>query len=753
MRYIGIYILAAIITIFNAITVNAENVIVYNNTNDLLLIGKYVEYYEDVDSKLTIYDIQDKETQKKFKKYHNDVFATPPTNSSYWFKFTVINNSESELWFESGGSYSAWYIDFYRSDSEGFYSVPIQSGALRGELSKEHNSNFYWFKLSDKKEITPNTFYVRIKSGVSAELPFYIGSLEALHQQENKILLITYIFIGAMLIMFLYNLFLYFATRDNIYLSYVFLVLMNTLCYTFNNNFSFFGDNDWWWHKHIVWQYIGDMATTVFIIHFLSLKRTFPLSLKVYIVLIAIVGVFAVLNLLGVETVKLIGLSMPFTLLLILNTIFTSIYLIIKKQKNAKIFLISWSFMLLSLASFILVINGILPYNTFTRYMVYFGILTETMLFSLALANRLNIMRNEKEVVLKENVLLVKNQNLILEQQVSERTEKLATKNQQLNIALEDVNLQKEQIKSQNEKLTELSNYKEELTNMIVHDLKNPLNVIINLAQNKVVLQAGKNMLNLIENILDVYKYTEAQMILTYGNHLLFEIVDVAIGDVIIIAKEKNIEIINNVESSTVVNIDKDIIVRVIVNILNNAIKFTHPNGKITIASEILQNNQIKTLITDTGGGILPEKISTIFNKFDQAEERKSGVASSTGLGLAFCKNAVEAHKGNIDVISEYGVGSTFWFTVPKATALVGTFSKEDKCQQVLIFSEEEKKCLNNILSQLSKLELYEAGKIIKIISNIDLLKHPNLSGYIDLLKNAVYSGNDHAYKKLLKID
>jgi two-component system, sensor histidine kinase and response regulator len=73
----------------------------------------------------------------------------------------------------------------------------------------------------------------------------------------------------------------------------------------------------------------------------------------------------------------------------------------------------------------------------------------------------------------------------------------------------------------------------------------------------------------------------------------------------------------------------------------------------------------VRTTVTDTGPGIPPEYRERIFEKFGQVEGRQEGKKYSTGLGLTFCKLAVEAHGGQIGVDSEIGHGSTFWFTLP----------------------------------------------------------------------------------------
>jgi two-component system sensor histidine kinase/response regulator len=113
-----------------------------------------------------------------------------------------------------------------------------------------------------------------------------------------------------------------------------------------------------------------------------------------------------------------------------------------------------------------------------------------------------------------------------------------------------------------------------------------------------------------------------------------------------------------------IVDCDPDIVRRVFANLLGNAVKFSPPDEVIAITIADAQK-EIKISITDKGYGIAPEYHQKIFDKFGQVEMHKQHQTHSTGLGLTFCRLAVEAHGGKIGVISEPEKGSTFWFTLP----------------------------------------------------------------------------------------
>jgi signal transduction histidine kinase len=127
--------------------------------------------------------------------------------------------------------------------------------------------------------------------------------------------------------------------------------------------------------------------------------------------------------------------------------------------------------------------------------------------------------------------------------------------------------------------------------------------------------------------------------------------------------KENRQFIINAPTGPVELTCDTDLITRVVQNLFVNALNFTPNDGSITIT--LLGTEKGATVsIHDSGPGISPQHLPRIFDKFYQAETR----ANSTGLGLTFCKLAVELHGGRIGVESEIGSGSTFWFSLPSMT-------------------------------------------------------------------------------------
>jgi two-component system phosphate regulon sensor histidine kinase PhoR len=105
---------------------------------------------------------------------------------------------------------------------------------------------------------------------------------------------------------------------------------------------------------------------------------------------------------------------------------------------------------------------------------------------------------------------------------------------------------------------------------------------------------------------------------------------------------------------------------QVMINLLDNAIKYTPENGSVTVTAKVV-NNSLQVDIKDTGIGISEKDLPRIFERFYRVDKARSRELGGTGLGLSIVKHIVQAHSGQVWVKSELGLGSTFSFTIPLA--------------------------------------------------------------------------------------
>jgi signal transduction histidine kinase len=243
------------------------------------------------------------------------------------------------------------------------------------------------------------------------------------------------------------------------------------------------------------------------------------------------------------------------------------------------------------------------------------------------------------------------------------------------------------ELKANYEKLRQAEGMRDDLTHMIVHDLRTPLTSLItglqtlellgeslSTDQNEmlaIALNGGQTLLGMVNDLLDISKLEDGSLKLEYGSVDPAVLAERATSQVSLLTREKGLNLVMDVSPDlSAFSGDEDKLRRTLVNLLGNAIKFTPAGGTVTVVSRRLENEEaIFFSVQDTGEGIPREAFGRIFEKFGQVESRKAGRKMSTGLGLTFCKMAVEAHGGRIWVESELGRGSQFNFTVPMGRA------------------------------------------------------------------------------------
>ncbi|MFQ5808607.1 MAG: ATP-binding protein, partial [Armatimonadota bacterium] len=235
----------------------------------------------------------------------------------------------------------------------------------------------------------------------------------------------------------------------------------------------------------------------------------------------------------------------------------------------------------------------------------------------------------------------------------------------------------------QDRRARELEEARDHLTTMIVHDMRTPLTAIIGTLRNlhagalgalddmgkqlvDLSLRNAKRLLGMVDDMLDTSKMEIGAMALNREPVQLRSILDVALEQVHYVAEDRDIELAADLPPDLpALYADRDRIDRVLVNLLGNAIKFSPHGGTVTVsASNANGDAEVLVAVADTGSGIPEDYRDRVFERFVQVESREARRRMSVGLGLAFCKMAVEAHGGRIWVESKAGEGSTFSFTL-----------------------------------------------------------------------------------------
>ncbi|MBN2266569.1 MAG: hypothetical protein JW775_12225, partial [Candidatus Aminicenantes bacterium] len=234
-----------------------------------------------------------------------------------------------------------------------------------------------------------------------------------------------------------------------------------------------------------------------------------------------------------------------------------------------------------------------------------------------------------------------------------------------------------EQLKESNLKLKSLDELKTQFFANINHELRTPLTLL--LAPLKAVLEGrmgklsptlkdtletmqrnGYKLLKLINNLLDLSKLEEGKMRLKVKPVNLVEFISPLLASVKPMADQKHIRLyFQHPPHPVELVLDVDQFEKVVFNLLSNALKFTNKGGKITIYIEERDDTAVMT-VEDTGIGIPPQMLDSIFDRFSQVDGSKSRAQEGTGIGLALAREIVLVHQGRIHAESELGKGSRF---------------------------------------------------------------------------------------------
>lgn len=237
---------------------------------------------------------------------------------------------------------------------------------------------------------------------------------------------------------------------------------------------------------------------------------------------------------------------------------------------------------------------------------------------------------------------------------------------------------QQRELESLLAKQRQLEDMRDSMVHMIVHDLRAPLTAVFNYLdlvreqeagfiapesmQNlDFAMKASRWMVQMVNVLLDASKIESGQMSLRRVECDVGDVVSDALDAIRSLADEKNVLYQSDHVRAAV---DRDAIARVVQNLVTNAVKLTPPGGDVHVSLQS-KDNGLRVEVSDHGPGIAAEHHPKIFEKFGQLDTNVRQSIPSSGLGLYFCKLAVEAHGGRIGVDSEVGQGSTFWFELP----------------------------------------------------------------------------------------
>lgn len=336
---------------------------------------------------------------------------------------------------------------------------------------------------------------------------------------------------------------------------------------------------------------------------------------------------------------------------------------------------------------------------------------------------------------------------------------RLISLNRILNDQKEELNTRHNELQKAHEELISLQMFRDSMTGMIVHDLLNPLSMIISPPvsltsdeQVEMMKQSGYYMTTLVTNILDIQKFESHQVKVNAVDIRLNHVVNEAFRHLFMLQRQKQISLFSEVSMDVFVKADRDLLVRILMNLVANAIKFSDPGKGVWVSAE-KKGEMVHISVKDNGRGIPKDVIGVVFEKYIQYNAIDSGPVRSMGLGLAFCKMAVEAHGGNINVQSDPGNETVFYFALPSGERKTDLHDDYKNYTQIPNLLHDVNSCiaLRPFIKELKSTSIYKITEFNNIVSKISDLKEPGIAEWIAELKNAVYSGNSEMYYRLLQ--
>lgn len=679
--------------------------------------GKYISVYEDQESNLEIKDVL-KINEDFFKPQKLTVPNLMLSKSVFWAKFNIKNTTPENTLLIEFDYPIIKEADLFSID--GYGKISVQESGAKIPISKRQYQNAGFIYEVNIPQNTSKTFYLKIKNDQQIMLPLKIGYKKQVFDSLMDKNTFMSIYMGIIMVMFFYNMFLFVATKDKSYLLYSIYIVLLGLTHVCVHGYTY---KLLWpsspllaeWSVALSPALVG-IASILFLRSFLRTKIYAKKIHRFYnlLVLIYLAGIVIYFTGLPQLSYKLLQNTV---VILAITIMYTSVVIIKKGYRPAKYFMISWSIFITCVVIFILKDFGILPYNRFTIHSIEIGATIELVLISFALADRINILKKEKQDaqqremdLLQENKLIVEEQNVILESKVKDRTEALQQSNEYLSKAITDLKQAQSQLVDA-EKMASLG----QLTAGIAHEINNPINFVVsNIKPLKRDISDILEVLNEYANIkpgdsveekLKEIELLKENLDLDFTLNEIDELlkgIDEGAGRTIEIVKSlrtfsrldendlkkadineciestllllKN-SINENIEidksfccSSTIVECYPGKMNQLFMNILNNAIQAIesktyseNEKGLISISTEdALDHLVIK--IKDNATGMDEVTKNRIFEPFYTTKD----VGKGTGLGLSIVYKIVEKHHAEIDVNSQLGKGTEFIIKLPK---------------------------------------------------------------------------------------
>jgi class 3 adenylate cyclase len=408
----------------------AQNQILLKSSENINPIGKQVFFFRD-SVNLGIENILKPEIQEKFAPYLQDTPNFGSTPDSFWLRFRISKVDDEDFYLQIGSAFID-SIELYAVSEGKIREVQLTGDDLPFSSREIKVSNFLLPLRIEKGQ--NQIYFLKVSTLQPFFFPLRVGTLKAFMEDNHLLDLIQGIYFGFMILIILYNLFLYFSTKELIYLLYVAYVFSITwfMSTIYQYVFEFVWPNYPNLNKYAVISTAMTILTATFFTRtFLDTKKRAPVLHKISRTFIFL-GVVIMLLLLTPYKIPSLILAQGTVFLMAVFFLITGIITLKNGYLPAKYYLLAWGFLIFGFIGAILETVNILPVVYYFNYM-QLGSAIEVTLLSLALADRINLYKKEREIAQaealkasEEKASFIQQQNLILEDKVKDRTFELS---------------------------------------------------------------------------------------------------------------------------------------------------------------------------------------------------------------------------------------------------------------------------------------------------------------------------------------
>ncbi len=601
--------------------------VLYDGTKiDLLEAGVILH---DPDGRLTFDDIVATHISDEGDIIAEDAVDTiAQYGGTYWLVAKVSNASSSNATAFSWSGRAIEYVDLWHVTDQGVRQS--SAGRLRAP-KQDYIPGADEFLEVDLPFGKASFLVARIESYSFDGFHAHLSNLRAFNDAQKTLSLFTALLLGLIVGLGLYHGFLAAAISDRTYALYAAYTLGTVWVWAgqFGLLWFWFGDGH---HAQTVAMFATFTASGIgllFSMAFMGLRSSFPVWHRIGLFLFVMWNVFAVATLSSMD-IGLLHRCFEVMLLLTLAHIFVTCFHSWRRgSRNARYYVLSASLFLLALAYWLFESKGLLPDVERWQHVIFAAASFQMITLAASLAARINWLER-------------------------------------------DVEYAKEADRAKSQFLATMS-----------HEIRTPMNSVLGFAgllldsklstaqreYAETIKNSGESLLSILNDVLDLTKIESGALELEVTEFSLPEVIDSVVDLMGAHAYGKGIEFAAYTapEVPNALKGDPGRLRQVLLNLVNNAVKFTDNGGitiEVTAEWQTERACRLKFSVTDTGIGVSKDKIDDLFNRFTQADASTTRKYGGTGLGLAICKQIVELMGGQIDVESETGHGSRFWFVL-----------------------------------------------------------------------------------------